>query len=391
MRNGASPGSRSPRVADQRQRLQRLAEAHVVGEDAAEPVLPQERQPAEPVALVGPQLGAQTRGRAASARAPSSATAARDLLAATRAAWLVHDAERGQLLPQPRLVAADPQRGRRRVLQRPGLLDQLAQRAAARGLSQREVRAVGEQQVRLAVRERREQLARTAPRRPSTRDRRRRGRTSRCRRSTVGGDADLQRVARVPVVRRRAVDLDDDAAGVRAAAAAPRWSNRMVSSPSSRTAAAGRNRVRLARSSPVANGGRSSASSAGPLVREVADGLVGGRGREREADPRPAHRVGPFPPHGERVPVAVGGMEHQLGQDDGRRGERHVRRRHRREPTQPGVELLEETAPAGRPGTEIPPSRTRRRSGGGAGVARRASRNRQWAGSGSTRDCARDT
>jgi hypothetical protein len=32
-----------PGMADQRQRLQRLAEAHVIGKDAAEAVLPQER------------------------------------------------------------------------------------------------------------------------------------------------------------------------------------------------------------------------------------------------------------------------------------------------------------------------------------------------------------
>ena len=50
-------------VADQRERLQRLAEPHVVGEDPAELELPQRRQPAEPVALVGAQLRLQRRRR----------------------------------------------------------------------------------------------------------------------------------------------------------------------------------------------------------------------------------------------------------------------------------------------------------------------------------------
>ena len=54
-RNGA--GAVRAGVRDQRQGLQRLAEPHVVGEDPAEPGLPQEGQPAEAVELVGPQLG----------------------------------------------------------------------------------------------------------------------------------------------------------------------------------------------------------------------------------------------------------------------------------------------------------------------------------------------
>ena len=40
MRNGGEAGLGLPGVADQGQRLDGLAEAHVVGEDAAEPVLP---------------------------------------------------------------------------------------------------------------------------------------------------------------------------------------------------------------------------------------------------------------------------------------------------------------------------------------------------------------
>lgn len=44
-------------VGDHGERLQGLAEPHVVGEDTAEPVLPEERQPAEPVDLIRPQGG----------------------------------------------------------------------------------------------------------------------------------------------------------------------------------------------------------------------------------------------------------------------------------------------------------------------------------------------
>ena len=44
------------RVRDERERLQRLAEAHVVGEDPAQSGLPQVGQPAEAVELVGAEL-----------------------------------------------------------------------------------------------------------------------------------------------------------------------------------------------------------------------------------------------------------------------------------------------------------------------------------------------
>ncbi len=46
-------------MADQRQRLHGLAESHVVGEDPAESVGPQENQPVEALLLVGPKLGVQ--------------------------------------------------------------------------------------------------------------------------------------------------------------------------------------------------------------------------------------------------------------------------------------------------------------------------------------------
>ena len=43
-------------VANERERLQRLAEAHVVGEDAAEFEVPERGEPGESVALIGAQL-----------------------------------------------------------------------------------------------------------------------------------------------------------------------------------------------------------------------------------------------------------------------------------------------------------------------------------------------
>ena len=52
-----------PGVADERERLQRLAEAHVVGEDAAELEAPERREPVEAVSLVGPELRVQRGGQ----------------------------------------------------------------------------------------------------------------------------------------------------------------------------------------------------------------------------------------------------------------------------------------------------------------------------------------
>ncbi len=47
------------RMADQRQRLHRLSQAHVVGEDPAQAVVVQRCQPGEPVVLVRAKLGVQ--------------------------------------------------------------------------------------------------------------------------------------------------------------------------------------------------------------------------------------------------------------------------------------------------------------------------------------------
>ena len=95
-------------VADQRQRLHGLAQPHVVGEDAAEPVAPEEAQPVEALALVGPQLCGQGRGSSVVGELVERQQA-RDLLLPRPCLALDH-AQRGQLLPQARLEPADPQR-----------------------------------------------------------------------------------------------------------------------------------------------------------------------------------------------------------------------------------------------------------------------------------------
>ncbi len=113
-------------MADQSQRLQRFAEAHVVGENAAEAVLPEEHQPVEPVPLVGAKLDPHPRRRLQASHLAGRQQAA-DLLAPHRR-LMVDNAEPGQFFPQSGLISADPQLAHRRFLQRPGLLDQPAQR-----------------------------------------------------------------------------------------------------------------------------------------------------------------------------------------------------------------------------------------------------------------------
>ena len=140
---------------DQGEALQRLAQPHVVGEDPAQPVLPQEGQPAEPVLLIRPQPGPQAGRRPGSVR-----TAGRqqplDLLPPRRRLMPDHS-QRGQLIPEPGLVPADPQRAARGVLQRPGFLDQPGERTQLR-LVEGEVGPVGQQQMRLTPAERQEDV-----------------------------------------------------------------------------------------------------------------------------------------------------------------------------------------------------------------------------------------
>ena len=89
IRNGGPARVGLPGVADQRQRLQRLAKAHVVGEDAAELVLPQERQPLEAVELIRAQLrGQRRRRRGGRGRCRSASKRLAPAVASACACWL---------------------------------------------------------------------------------------------------------------------------------------------------------------------------------------------------------------------------------------------------------------------------------------------------------------
>ena len=142
-----------PGVADQGEALERLAESHVVGEDSAQPVLPQESQPAEPVLLVRPQSCTQSRRRLGTTGAVGRQQAL-NLLPPCRRLMLDHP-QPSQFLPEAGLVPADPQRPGWRILQRAGLVDQPGKRLQL-GFVQREVGPIRQQQVRFATAERQE-------------------------------------------------------------------------------------------------------------------------------------------------------------------------------------------------------------------------------------------
>ena len=191
-------------MADERERLQRLPEAHVVGQNPAELQVPERGEPAEPVALVGAQLcGQHGRRHMLGERLELEQ---RSDLTLPPLCLRGHDAQRSKLGPESGLVATDPQRCRRRVCECAGLLDQLAQGLQAR-IEQREVGAVLEQHVRLAARERHEDLG---ERQLATFDADRHTEVEPVALSgdLSGGDSDRQRLADVAVVRRLALDLD---------------------------------------------------------------------------------------------------------------------------------------------------------------------------------------
>jgi hypothetical protein len=144
-----------PSVADHREGLDRLAQAHVVGEDAAEPVLPQEGQPLVAVELVGPEVRVEA-GRHRRRRHGLQVQQTLHSAGPARALGL-DDTELEQLLPQPRLVDADPQAVGGAVLQLPRLLDQPAQRHQL-GPIEGEVGAAGQHQMALAARQGHDQL-----------------------------------------------------------------------------------------------------------------------------------------------------------------------------------------------------------------------------------------
>ncbi len=133
-------------ATDQGQRLERLAEAHVVGEDPAEAVVLEEREPAVAGTLVGPQLRDETRGQ----------VGLRNLVeveqtlhgAGPPLALRIDDAQLRQVVPEPGLVAAHPKALRLAVLEAARLVDEPPQLVVLRPLDAEE-RAALEDQVAL--------------------------------------------------------------------------------------------------------------------------------------------------------------------------------------------------------------------------------------------------
>ncbi len=110
-----------PGVRDERQGLDGLAEPHVVGEDPAEPGLPEVGEPAEPGQLVGPQLRLE----------PDRVDGRQRVQGAERlgrphplGGLLVDDAHLGELVPQAQVVVTDPHAALGLLLQLGGRLDQ---------------------------------------------------------------------------------------------------------------------------------------------------------------------------------------------------------------------------------------------------------------------------
>ena len=97
--------------------------------------------------LVGAQLGGERRGQIVPGEGVQLEQ--RVHLAPPGLCLFGDDTERGELGPECRLIAADPQRRCRCVREFAGLLDQRAQRLQP-GIVEREVGAVVEQDVRLA-------------------------------------------------------------------------------------------------------------------------------------------------------------------------------------------------------------------------------------------------
>ena len=133
-----------------REHLQRLAQAHVVGEHPAEPAVPQQRQPAEAVDLVGPQRRVEPRGQLG--RLDGVEVEQRPDGTAPPVGLLLDDPEGGELLPQPGVHHRDAQRVGGLVLQRAGLVDQRPQRLEL-GPVEREPGAAVEDEVLVAARD----------------------------------------------------------------------------------------------------------------------------------------------------------------------------------------------------------------------------------------------
>ncbi len=113
------------RADEGRDDLERLAEAHVVGEDAADAGVPEAREPAEAVELVGAQRRPEV-GRDLGER-PGLERAERLDVGGPPRALLVDDAEGDELVPEVGVVGAEAQATGLGVGDVAGLLDEVAQ------------------------------------------------------------------------------------------------------------------------------------------------------------------------------------------------------------------------------------------------------------------------
>ena len=293
-------------------------------------MLPQERQPLETVQLVGTQLRlkATRRRRLADPADPAQREQSLYLLL-PHPGLAHHDAERRQLVPQPGLEPADPQPVAGNVLQLPGLPDQLGQPPQF-GLVQAEVRAVGQQQVRLPQGERGEHVG-ERDRAALGQDRDPEIEPVDLTRDLGRGDADAQRIADLPVVGDVAGHLDahpglagqqrqqlgGEAHGFQAAE--PGTGDHVLGDPAEPEAV----QERLL--------GRKVA------VPGIARGLV-----QPGPEVRLADLVRPLPVEEDLVAVAVRRTQHQGRVRDGRRGEGTIGGDHRGRLLQPRVELVPE-------------------------------------------------
>src|SRR5690606_15914221 len=96
-----------PASLEQREHLDRLAEAHVVGETAAETELAQELEPAEPLLLIAAQLAAKAARRCGRAHAAEARKLAARLLERRVERGLGLGREQG--VEQAGLTAREPQ------------------------------------------------------------------------------------------------------------------------------------------------------------------------------------------------------------------------------------------------------------------------------------------
>ena len=258
--------------------------------------------------------------------------------------------QRGQLVPEPGLVPADPQLAGRRVLQRTGLLDQPGERPQL-GLVQGEIGPVGQQEMRLAAAERQEHLE-ERNRVPLHGDRHAQVEPVGLAGQLIGGHRDLQRIPGLPVVRGLAADLEDQPGLIgqqrQQLGGEP---HRVDAGQAGARGQRARSRAGQAVARPeqaVAVQRQVEAGQQRPLGGQVPVPVVRPLRLQRRAQRRVSDPVGPFPAHIELVTAAVAGPQHQVRPGDRGRGERPVRGDHGRGVPQPRVIPVPEPGRLGR-------------------------------------------